>query len=85
MNGNNIRYSDSFEVEHISQEIDKIIRNKNITTNIYKTQTYNSMIRGYICIRFIGFMLKGKRLDYANLFSPNEYENNDKIIQKYFQ
>ena len=24
-------------------------------------------------------------LDYANLFSPNKYEKNDKIILKYFQ
>ena len=30
-------------------------------------------------------MLKGKiLLDYTNLFSPNEYEKNDKIILKYF-
>ena len=30
-------------------------------------------------------MLKGKSLlDYANLFSPNEYEKNDKVILKYF-
>ena len=31
-------------------------------------------------------MLKGKTLlDYTNLFYPNEYEKNDKIILKYFQ
>ena len=31
-------------------------------------------------------MLKGKSLlDYANVFSPNEYENNYKIILKYIQ
>ena len=31
-------------------------------------------------------MLKGKSLlEYTNLFSPNEYKNNDKIILKYFQ
>ena len=31
-------------------------------------------------------MLKGKSfLDHTNLFSPNEYEKNDKIILKYFQ
>ena len=31
-------------------------------------------------------MLQGKSfLNYRNLFSPNEYEKNDKIIQKYFQ
>ena len=36
---------------------------------------------GYLCIGFIDFMLKGKSLpDYTNLFSPNDYEKNDKII-----
>ena len=31
-------------------------------------------------------MLKGKiLLEYTNLFSPNDYENNDKTILKYFQ
>ena len=34
----------------------------------------------------IDFMLKGKSLlDYTNLFSPNDYEKNDKTIPKYFQ
>ena len=41
---------------------------------------------GYLCIRFIDFMLKVKSLpDDKNLFSPNDYEKNDKIILKYFQ
>ena len=36
---------------------------------------------GYYCIGLIDFMLKGKRLlGYTNLFSPNEYEKNNKII-----
>ena len=40
---------------------------------------------GYFCIGFIDFMLKSKRLwEYKNLFSPNEYKKNDKIILKYF-
>ena len=40
----------------------------------------------YFCIGFIDFMLKGKSLlDYTNLFSPNDYEKNDKIKLKYFQ
>ena len=31
-------------------------------------------------------MLKAKRLlDYTNVFSPNEYENNYKMILKYIQ
>ena len=41
---------------------------------------------GYFCIVFIDFMLKSKSLvDYTNLFSPNDYETNDKIKLKYFQ
>ena len=41
---------------------------------------------GYFCISFIDFVLKGRSsLDYSNLFSPNEYEKNDKIILKYFR
>ena len=41
---------------------------------------------GYFCFGFIDFKLKRKSLlDYANLFSPNDYEKNDKIIPKYFQ
>ena len=36
---------------------------------------------GYFCIAFIEFMLAGKNLlNYTNLFSPNDYKNNDKII-----
>ena len=43
-------------------------------------------MRGYFYIGFIDFMLKVKSfLDCVNLFSPNGYENNDKIILKYFQ
>ena len=40
---------------------------------------------GYFSIRFFDFMLKGKSLlDNNNLFSPDEYEKNDKITLKYF-
>ena len=40
----------------------------------------------YFCIGVIDFMLKGKRLlDCTNLFSPNDYEKNDKIMLKQFQ
>ena len=38
-----------------------------------------------ISTEFIDFLLKGKILqDDTNLFSATEYENNDKIIVKYF-
>ena len=72
-------------VEYISKEIKRYVRNKNIMTNIYRIQTYNSIMCGYFCIGFIDFMLKGKSLlEYINLVSPNDYEKNDKIILKYF-
>ena len=40
----------------------------------------------YFYIRFIDFMPECKSLlDYINLFSPKEYQRNNKIIQKHFQ
>ena len=64
----------------------KLLENKNIITNIYRIQAYDSIMCGYFCTGFIDFMLKGKiLLDYTNSFSPNDYENNDKIILKYFK
>ena len=60
--------------------------NKNVVTHIYRVQAFDSTMCGYFCIEFIDFMLKGKSLlEYTNLFSPNGYENNNKIILKYFQ
>ena len=86
VNANNIIYFDSFRVKHIPKEINKFTGNKNIITNTYRTQAYNLIMCRYFCIGFIDFMLKGKSLlHYANLFSPNDYEKNDKIILKYFQ
>ena len=80
VNAKNVTYFDGFGVEHIPKEIRKFSRNKNIT-NIDKTQTYDSTVCEYFCIRFIDFMLKGKSLlEYLNLFSPSEYKKNDKII-----
>ena len=40
----NKTYFDSFGVEDIAKEIRKLIRNKNITTNIYRIQAYKSII-----------------------------------------
>ena len=86
VNDNNVTYFDSFGVEHIPKEIKKIIGNKNIITNIYRIQAYDSIMYGCFCIGFIELMLKGKRLlEYTNLFSPNDYDKNDKIILKHFQ
>ena len=69
---NNVTYFDSFGVEHIPKEIKTFIGNKNIKTNIFRIQAYDSIMCGYFCIGFIDFMLAGKTLtDFTNLFSPN--------------
>ena len=85
VNNNNVTYFHSFGVEHIPKEIKKLIVNKNIKTNIFRIQAYDSIMCGYFCIGFIDFMLKGKTLtEYTNLFSPNNFEKNDDIILNYF-
>ena len=46
---------------HIPKEIRTFIGNKNIKTNIFRIQAYDSIMCGYFCIRF---MLAGKTLTY---------------------
>ena len=85
VNNNNVTYFDSFGVEHIPKEIIKFIENRNIKTNIFRLQSYDSIMYGYFCIGFIDFMFKGKSLtDYTNLFSPNDFKKNNDTILKYF-
>ena len=80
-----VRYFDSFGVEHIPKEIMKFINRKEIITNIYGIQAYDSIMCGYFCVGFINFVFNGKSLtDYTNLFSPNDFNKNDDIILKYF-
>ena len=85
MNNNDVNYFDSFGVEHIPKEIKEFVRNKNIKTNIFRIQAYDSIMCGYFCTGFIGFMLKGKTLtEFTNFFSPNNFKVNDIIILKDF-
>ena len=89
---NEVIYFDSFGVEHILKEINKVIRpkelrakapgsavgNKKIKASIFRIQAYDSIMCGYFCIEFINYMLKGKTLlDYTNLFSPNDFKKSD--------
>ena len=60
----------------IKKESEKIHKNffekPSVTTDIYRIQTYDSVMCGYFCIGFIDFILKGKNLtDFTNLFSSN--------------
>ena len=86
MNKNDVTYLDSFGVEHIPKEIKEFVKNKNITTNIFRIQAHDSVMCGYFCIGFIDFMLAGKKLtDYNDLFSPGDFKKNANIILTYFK
>ena len=74
-NNKSVAYFDSFGAEHIPTEIIKFIcpaaDNKNIITNIFRIQAYDSVMCGYFCIGFINFIFNGNSLTYyTNLFSP---------------
>ena len=78
-------YFDSVGIEYIPQELLNKIKDKSITHNIFRIQDNDSVIFGFYCIAFIDYMLAGKTLlDYTNLFYPNDYKKNDKIIYKFF-
>ena len=88
-------YFDSFGIEHIHKEINKFIRSKElgsavgnnkIKSNIFRIQAYDSIMWGYFCTEFFNYMLKGKTLlDYTNLFSPNDFKKNDRVIKRIFK
>ena len=91
-NNNSVIYFDSFGVEHIPKKIKAFINrplssalhNKNMKTNIFRIQAYDSITCGYFCIGFIDFMNAGKSLtEYTNLYSPNNFKKNDDIISNY--
>ena len=81
----NVTYFDSSGVEHIPKEIKAFINIKNLTTNIFRIQAYDSMMCEYICIGFIDFMFAGNMLtEFRNHFLPNNFKKNDNIILNYF-
>ena len=79
-------YFDSFGIEYIPLEVLNKIKDKSITPNIFRIQDNESIMCGFYFIAFIEYMLARKTLlDYTNLFSPNDYKKNDKIIYNYFK
>ena len=83
---NEVIYFDSFGIEHIPKEIHKFIGNNKIKSNIFRIQAYDSIMCGYFCIEFVNYMLKGKTLlDYTDLFSPNDFKKNDRVIKRIFK
>ena len=65
----------------------KITDNKNIVTNIFRIQAYDSIMCGYFCIGFINYMFDGNNglTDFTNLFLPDDFRKNNDIILNYFQ
>ena len=85
-NRSEIAYFDSFGVEHVPEEIKEFVGNKNIILNTFHVQANNSVMCGYFCIGFIGFLLPVKKLtDFTSMFSPYDFKKNDNIILSYFK
>ena len=63
------------------------IKDKPFIQNIFRIQEDDCVMRDFIAlILYIENMLETKHLlDYTNLFSPNNYKKNDKVIYKYFK
>ena len=80
-----VAYFDSSGIEYIPLEVLNKTRYKSITHNIFRKQDNESIMYGLYCIAFIEYILTGKTsLDNTNLFHPNDYKKNDKIIHKHF-
>ena len=63
---------DSFGVEHIPNEINKYINNRNIISNVFKIQVYNQIMCVYFCVEFIDSMSNRECLtDFTYLFISN--------------
>ena len=72
---NEIIYFDSFSVEHVPKEIEKLIGHKNIKTSIFRIQWNNSIMCERFYIGFIDFMFASKTLIvFTNLFPPYDFE-----------
>ena len=72
MNTENVTNLGCFGVEHILEEIKKLIGKKNIIANNYRIQACHSIMCGCFCIGFITFIPKCQSLlDYTKLFSSN--------------
>ena len=79
--GNNIFIFDSFGLSHIPEKINKIYKNFNIITNIYRIQDINSNLCGLFCVLFCLYNVnsKNKFIEFLNLFNVNNYIKNELV------
>ena len=77
---NTVAYFDSLKVEYIPQEVLSKIKYESITHREYSLMIL--LCVDFFFIAFIEHTIGGKTLlDHNNIFSPNDYQKNDKIIQ----
>ena len=77
-------YFDSFGIKYVPLVVLNKIKDKSLTHNIFRIQDNESIMCWFHCIAFIAYIVAAKSLlDYINLFSPNDYRKNDKIVYKY--
>ena len=79
---NKITYFDRFGIAHIPKEIETFIGIENVISSACRIQAHTSILCGYFCNRFVAFVLNNNLRDDASLFSPNDCEENNKIIKK---
>ena len=81
-----VTYFDSFGAEHIPKETKIFINIYNLyLLQIFLEHKHRFSNAGCFCIFIIGFTLAGKNLkDFTNIFSPNDFKENDDIILKHF-
>ena len=85
INKNTAVVFDTFGIEYIPEEILSQIKDKTIAHNIFRIQSYGTVMCGSYCMALIEYMIAGKTLlDSTNLFSPNDNEKNCEIIHKLF-
>ena len=85
LKNNNVTYFDSFGIEYIPKEITKLINDKSIKSNIFRIQSFNSILCGYFYTGFIEYTSKNLGLnEYAKLFLVTNVDKNDQIILDYF-
>ena len=79
-------FFDSFGVKYIPEQVLSKMKDKVIAHNIFRIRDDDSIICGFYCIAFIGYILVGKMLlDDTKLFFRNDNKKNDKIICKYIR
>ena len=59
-NNINVTFFDSFGVEHILQEMEAFINNKNITSNTFRIQPHDSVMSGCFWLGLVILCLKEK-------------------------